>query len=148
MYERMLDTDRQPTLEEIHETIGSNGVKLLEELEGFLTNHYDLLSEVRFPFGNNYGWGMKYSHKSKHLCYIFFEKGAFTVTIQLGKKELPALQEKLPALSPKTNEIWENRYPCGDGGWIHYRVLIQLDLQDIKELITVKIKPMNSRNTM
>lgn len=141
MYERLLDKNREPTLKEIYETIGSEEVKLLEEFEGFLYNNYELLSELRFPFGNDYGWGIKYSHKSKHLCYVFPEKGAFTVTIQLGKNELPRLNEKLPVLLPKTNELWKNRYPCGDGGWIHYRVLKQAELNDVKELISIKKKP-------
>jgi len=72
---------------------------------------------------------------------VLFEKGAFTITIQLGKNQLPKLHEKLSAFSPKTNELWKNRYPCGEGGWIHYRVLDQEDLNEIKELIIIKRKP-------
>jgi Protein of unknown function (DUF3788) len=103
------------------------------------------LSELRFPFGNNYGWGTKYSHKYTQLCYVLFEKGAFTITIQLGKNQLPKLHEKLSAFSPKTNELWKNRYPCGEGGWIHYRVLDQEDLNEIKELIIIKRKPIKQK---
>jgi hypothetical protein len=56
MYERLLDKDRQPTIKEIYETLGDKGVELLEELEQFLHNNYDLVSELKFPFGNSYGW--------------------------------------------------------------------------------------------
>lgn len=145
MYERVLDNNRQPTKREIYETVGSDRVELLKELEQFLSDNYDLVSELRFLFGNNYGWGTKYSHKNKHLCYVFFEKGAFTITIQLGNNQLPKLYEKLSALSPKTNELWNNRYPCGEGGWIHYRVLDQEDLNEIKELIIIKRKPIKQK---
>ena len=141
MYERLLDKNTEPTLEDIHEALGNEAVKLLEQFEEFLRNNYDLSSEIRFPFGNEYGWGTKYSHKSKHLCYLFFEKGAFTVTIQLGKNELSKLHERLPFLSPKANELWTNRYPCGDGGWIHYRVLNQVELKDVEELICIRKRP-------
>lgn len=141
MYERLLDKNTQPTLGDIHEAIGNEGVKLLDELEKFLYSRYDISAEMRFPFGDGYGWGKKYSHKSKHLCYVFFEKGAFTVTIQLGKNELSKLNETLPHLSPEANELWRNRYPCGDGGWIHYRVLNQVELRDVEELICIKKRP-------
>lgn len=31
---------------------------------------------MRFPYGNSYGWGMKYFIKNKHVCDIFAEKDA------------------------------------------------------------------------
>ncbi len=141
MYERLLDKSKTPTMEEIYDTVGMSGVKLLKELEHFLFSNYDILSELKFPFGNNYGWGTKYSHKSKHICYVFYEKGSFTVSIQIGKNELHKLYEKLPTFLPKTKELWDNRYPCGEGGWIHYRIMNESELNDIKELITIKKKP-------
>lgn len=142
MYERLLDKSRKPELSEIYESMGDKGVALFEKLEDFLTGSYSLLSELRFPFGNNYGWGMKYSHNYKHLCYAFFENGAFTVMIQIGKNEISKLYEKLPQFSQKTNELWKKRYPCGNGGWLHYRILTESDLNDIIELIIIKKSPL------
>lgn len=141
MYERLLDKGRKPELSEIYESMGDKGVELFKKLEDFLTGSYSLLSELSFPFGNNYGWGMKYSHNNKHLCYVFFKNGAFTVMIQIGKNELSKLYEKLPQLSQKTNELWKKRYPCGNGGWLHYRILTESDLNDIIELIIIKKSP-------
>lgn len=107
----------------------------------YLADHYDFKKELRFPFGNNYGWGYKYSHKSSHLCYTFFESGAFTVTLQLGDSCVPAVERMLPVLSEKAKEIWKNRYSCGkQGGWIHYRVIHDNDLDDILKLILAKKK--------
>lgn len=78
------------------------------------------------------------------LCYVFFEKDAFTVTITIGKGDLPKLEKELPQMLPRTKEFWESRYPCGDGGWIHYQVLNDDELQDIKKLISIKKKPKTS----
>lgn len=141
MYERMLIKDVVPTINDIHETMGNESVLYFKELQEFLDSSYELNTELRFPFGKNYGWGYKYSHKNKHICYVFFEKDAFTVMIQIGKNELSKLYNKLGDLSPKTNEIWEHRYPCGEGGWLHYRVLNKEDLEDIKSLIIIKKNP-------
>lgn len=66
MFERMLNKNKEPSLTEIRETIGENGYMLLQLLDNTLAQRYDLSKELRFPFGNHYGWGYKYSHKSLH----------------------------------------------------------------------------------
>ncbi|MDH5440430.1 MAG: DUF3788 domain-containing protein [Candidatus Bathyarchaeota archaeon] len=141
MYERMLNKEAKPSLIDMYSVIGNDGTRLLKELDEFLRSSYDIVSEIKFPFGSNYGWGIKYSHKAKHLCYMFPENGAFTVTIQIGKKELPKLNKKMSSFCQKTKELWEHRYPCGEGGWLHYRVLNVHELEDIKELIRIKKNP-------
>lgn len=142
MFERLLDKDNEPAIEQVEEYLGSEGYKRLLRLEKLLQTHYHLSKELRFPFGNSYGWGYKYSHKSSHLCYAFFEKGAFTVTIQIGDKQVPLVENNLNELSPKARELWANRYPCGEnGGWVHYRVLDDEALADILRFICAKKKP-------
>lgn len=101
-----------------------------------------MVRELKYPFGSDYGWGYKYSHKQAHLCYAFFETGAVTVTLQLGDKAVPALEALLPGMLPKTRELWASRYPCGkSGGWVHYRVLDTSELDDVFELIKIKKRP-------
>ncbi len=132
MYERLLDKDNKPTIEQVEKYLGSGSCKRLLSLEEHLQTHYHLTKEIRFPFRNSYGWGNKYSHKSSHLCYVFFEKGVFTVTIQIGDKQVHLVENNLNDLSIKARELWANRYPCGEnGGWIHYRVMRDEDLSDI-----------------
>lgn len=143
MYERMLNKQACPSPEEISAAVGAQGRSRMEYLEQALQGRYDLRRELRFPFGNHYGWGYKYSHRSRHLCYCFFEQGAFTVTLQLGDREVPKVEEQLSGLTEKTREYWANRYPCGEqGGWIHYRVLSDEDCEDILALLAVKQKPL------
>jgi len=142
MYERLLDKSAPPDDGLIKEYLGAESYDFLLLFEKFLNDHYDLKKELKFPFGSSYGWGYKYSHKSSHLCYAFFESGAFTVTLQLGDSCVPAVREMLPALSEKANRLWQDRYPCGEqGGWIHYRVIERNDLGDVFELIKAKKKP-------
>lgn len=142
MYERLLDKNVEPDADSIEQFIGAESVARLKSLESYLTENYRLFRELRFPFGVSYGWGFKYSHGTKHLCYVFFERGAFTVTIQIGDREVPALEAALPTLFPKSRELWANRYPCGEsGGWVHYRVLADSDLKDVMALIKIRMKP-------
>lgn len=144
MYERMLNKEIVPTTNDIYKTMGKEATVIFEELNDFMISSYDLSFELKFPFGNKYGWGYKISHKSKHLCYVFFEESAFTVMIQIGKNELKRLYDKFDDLSSKAKEMWEKRYPCGEGGWLHYRVLCNNDLNDIKTLISIKKSPIKS----
>ena len=142
MYERLLDRNSEPAAEQVKEYLGRESYKRLSALEEYLQAHYRLSKEMRFPFGNNYGWGYKYSHKAAHLCYAFFEEDAFTVTLQIGDKQAHLVEDMMNTLSPKAQELWANRYPCGDhGGWVHYRVLSNEDLSDVYKLIGAKKKP-------
>lgn len=143
MYERLLDKENEPTLAQIEACLGTESYRRLRELEEQLQARYHLGREIRFPFGKAYGWGYKYSHRSVHLCYAFFEKGAFTVTVQIGDKQVPLLEACLDDLSPKVRALWENRYPCGErGGWVHYRVMCDEDVEAVCRLIYAKKKPM------
>lgn len=142
MYERLLDKAVTPSEELIREYLGREAYSNLQCFERFLEENYVLKRELKFPFGNKYGWGYKYSHKTNHLCHAFIEAGAFTVTLQLGDSCVSEVEKRLPELSENASELWENRYPCGEqGGWIHYRVLLNEELKDLFELIKVKKKP-------
>jgi hypothetical protein len=146
MYERLLDKSAPPDDNFVKEYLGTESYGFLLQLEKHLNDYYDLKKDLKFPFGSRYGWGYKYSHKSSHLCYVFFEAGAFTVTLQLGDSCVSAVQKMLPTLSKKANRLWQNRYPCGkQGGWIHYRVTDRNDLGDIFELIKAKKKPVRKQ---
>lgn len=142
MYERLLDKNVIPDDSTIREHLGEDSYKRLATMESRLHKAYQLSKELKFPFGNSYGWGYKFSHKSSHLCYAFFEESAFTVMLQVGDKQVSILESQLPSLLHKTQDLWENRYPCGErGGWVHYRVLSDDELTDVIELLAIRKRP-------
>ena len=140
MYERLLNKEVEPTINEINSYIGSKSVALLEKLDKSLNSRYDIVRDLKFPYGNSYGWGFKYSHKKKHLCYIFFEQDVVTAMIQIGNSEVAKLNEQFSEFLPRTKKLWEKRYPCGDGGFIHYRIFNEEELDDVLKLISLKKK--------
>lgn len=143
MYERMTNKAVQPEIHEIQQYIGEKSWAFMQKFEDLLKTKYDINRELRYPFGKSYGWGYKYAHKTKHLCYLFFEKNALTATLQIGDKEVEELNKILPTLSETTISLWENRYPCGkNGGWIHLRIFTENDLDDLIKLIEVRKKPL------
>lgn len=134
MYERMLNKQETPTIEEMTNLCGENSERftLLNE---WLSSSFNTEQKVVFPYGNNYGWGIAHKKKNKLMCNIFAENNSFTVMMRLSNKQYDTVYDKLRKY---TQEYIDNKYPCGDGGWIHYRVTCNEHFNDIKTLLAVK----------
>jgi len=140
MYERMLNKEIVPTEDNIKEFIGENAVKNMDLLKYSLEKVMKISTELRFPYGNKYGWGYKFSDdKNKHLLDLFFEKGSINIMLRTVIKTKIEI-EKYNKLSEEGKQYWENKYPCGNGGWIHYRVKNKKHLKDIGIFLSIKTK--------
>ena len=135
MYDRMLDKTRIPTKDELIEYCG-NMSGLFSSINDWLNVKFETESKIVFPYGNNYGWGISHKKKKKLICNIFAEKDAFTIMLRLSDKQFQSVFKKL---RKDTQDLIDNKYPCGDGGWIHYRAISSDDLKDIKTLLAVKL---------
>jgi len=132
VYKRMLDKQNIPSEAEIKEYIGKKAVENIETIKNGLEKIFEIKTELKFPFGNNYGWGYKVGTKSKHLFYLFFEKGSINIMLQIGGITTGKEMEKYNNLSEEGKKYWENKHPCGkNGGWIHYRVINKKQLKDM-----------------
>ena len=112
MYERMLNKQLIPTEDEINNYIGKKSVENIELIKKSLGKKFDISMNLKFPFGNDYGWGYKVSNKSKHLFYIFFEKECITITLQISKIKTEKETENYNNLSKEGKNYWKNRYPA------------------------------------
>ncbi len=134
MYERMLNKQATPTIEEMAEFCGENSEEF-SLLNEWLKSAFNTEQKIVFPYGNKYGWGVAHKNKNKLICNVFAEENAFTVMMRLSDKQYKAVYHQLQKY---TQECIDNRYPCGDGGWIHYRVTCNEHFDDIKTLLSVK----------
>lgn len=134
MYERMLNKQVVPTIEEMTSYCGVNA-ELFTMLNQWLSNQYCTLQETVFPYGNHYGWGIAHRSKKKLLCNIFPEDNAFTVMVRLSDRQFASVYGNMQKY---TQEYMDHKYPCGDGGWIHYRVKCKEHLEDIMKLLIVE----------
>lgn len=132
----------QPTEEFVRLFMGDAAWQRLMRFEEILRERYDLNREMKFPFGNKYGWGFRYSHKKSLLLYVFFEEGGFCCTISINDAGAQEVEAMLGDLLPEIQDIWINRYPCGaNGGWLNRSVAGDDELSDLVRLIGVKVKP-------
>lgn len=134
VYERMLNKQLQPTMEGLAQYCGGAGGMFLR-LSAFLTENCGTDQEIRFPYGKQYGWCVTHRKKKKLVCDIFAEDGAFTVMMRLSNQQLDGLYEQLSAYG---RERIDNKYPCGEGGWLRYRVLTENHLEEAQRLLTEK----------
>ncbi|MFQ8731366.1 MAG: DUF3788 family protein [Enterocloster bolteae] len=75
--------------------------------EEMLRERYDVSREIRFPFGNEYGWSFRYSHKSR-CCCMFFEEGGFCCTISINDKGAQEVDSIFGELLPEIQASWLN----------------------------------------
>lgn len=134
MYERMLNKQAKPTIEEMTDFCGENSERF-SLLNEWLVTVFNTEREIVFPYGNKYGWGVAHKKKTKLICNIFAEDNAFTVMIRLSDRQYKSVYNQLHKY---TRECIDNRYPCGNGGWIHYRITCNEHFDDIKTLLSVK----------
>lgn len=139
MYERMLNKKEVPTMTDLTAYCGA-AAEWFTLLNGWLTETYKTEQKIVFPYGNNYGWGV--AHRKKQLiCNIFAEENGFTVMVRLSDRQYQSVYGQL---SEYAQAYIDNRYPCGDGGWIHYRVTCRDQLGDIQRLLEVKLNGSSS----
>ena len=134
MYERMLNKQVVPTIEEMTSYCGVNA-ELFTMLNQWLSNQYCTLQETVFPYGKHYGWGIAHRSKKKLLCNIFPEDNAFTVMVRCSDRQFASVYGNMQKY---TQEYMDHKSPCGDGGWIHYGVKCKEHLEDIMKLLIVK----------
>lgn len=134
MYERLLDKTLNPDENALAAYCGDNADSF-NELNAYLSNELGLTREIRFPYGSKYGWCVSHRKGKKLICDVFVESGAFTVMARLSAKHIEALY---PNVSEYTRGRIDDKYPCGDGGWVNYRVTGDEYMDDVKRLLAVK----------
>jgi hypothetical protein len=130
----MLDKQMVPLFDEMISYCGEAG-KLWTGLDSYLKDKFEMKGCIRFPYGNKYGWSVKYSLKSKHICDVFAEKGAFMVLIRISDDGIQPIYDEL---SEYAKVVWDNKYPCGSGGWLNYRITDNEQLRDLMKIIEIK----------
>ena len=136
MHERMLNKQQTPTFEDMLNYSGESAV-LWRALDAYMKEELGAAALIRFPYGKDYGWAVKYSRGTKHICDVFAEQGAFAVFGSVPAKAFEPIYEQLGA---DAKRAWDEKYPCGSGGWIAFRVTTEEHLRDAKIICRAKAK--------
>ena len=134
MYERMLNKQEEPTIAQMT-AYCKDCAELFTRLNEWLSDTFGTAQSVTFPYGNQYGWGIAHRKDKKLICHVFAEENAFTVMMRLSNEQFDSVYRQLRR---ETKEQIDHKYPCGNGGWLHYRVTCREQFDDIQTLLTVK----------
>lgn len=132
----MLDKQNRPTFDDMAAYCGK-GRELFIRINKWLSNVCNTTQEISFPYGNNYGWAVAHRKKKKLICNVFPENGAFTIMIRLSNQQFLLVYDRM---EKETQECIDNKYPCSDGGWLHYRVTGEAPYCDIQKMLEVKCR--------
>ena len=132
-----VDKEHKPTAAEIAVALGSKR-PLWENLNGFIADSYRLKSDFAF-YGKNYGWALRYRKAGKTLLSLYPGQDSFTAQIIIGQGQ--AEKAFGICLSKRVNKIIEDAHPYPEGRWLFIKVESERDLNDVKQLLTVKSQP-------
>lgn len=134
MYERLLDKNVKPTMEEFVAHIGI-GKELFENIDAFLINELNLEKEIKFD-AHSRCWKINFRVKRKYICDIIAEKDAFTIVTRLSEENIEKVYDDI---SLYANKCIDNS-PFRHRGWIEYRVLCFEHLEDAKTILKNRAK--------
>ena len=131
----MLDKSNKPALKDMQDFCGE-AAAILDEINTWVALTFQTDIQTKFPYGNKYGWCQAHYVKAKLICNVFAEAGAVCVMFRLTDKQFAAVREQV---GENTRLAIDQRSPCGDGGWLHYRVTETYQLQDLKYMLSQKL---------
>ncbi len=134
MYGRMLNKREVPSIEDMAEYCGDTSDFFLSANQ-WLSETFGTEQKIVFPYGNKYGWAVAHRKNNKLICNIFAEDNAFTVMLRYTAKQFESLDKHVGSYA---QDCIDNNYPCGEGGWINYRVLDVNGFDELRKLLTVK----------
>ena len=132
MYERLLNKNEIPTIEEFLAFIG-RGKELFDSIDAFLLNEINSVKMIKFD-AHSRCWKISYYIKRKYICDIIAEKDAFTIVTRLSEESIRNVYD---GLLPYAKECIDNS-PYRRRGWIEYRVLSDSHLEDIKTMLQIR----------
>lgn len=136
MYARMLNKQAVPAIAEMT-VYCKDCAELFTLLNEWLSGVFGTSQAVTFPYGNQYGWGIAHRIGKKLICHVFPEDNAFTVMMRMSNEQFESVYSRV---QKDTQDQIDHKYPCGSGGWIHFRVTCREQFEDIQTLLTVKCK--------
>lgn len=132
MHERLLNKNEMPTIEEFLAFIGERK-KLFDSIDAFLINEINSVKVIKFD-AHSRCWKISYYIKRKYICDIITEKDAFTIVTRLSEVSIRNVYD---GLLPYAKKCIDNS-PYRRRGWIEYRVLSDLHLEDIKTMLQIR----------
>ncbi len=135
------DKQHQPTMDEIFAVLG-DARPMWDQLVEYVSASYRARTDFGF-YGKNYGWAQRLRKSGKAVLSLYPRQGGFTAQIVLLE---PGVQEALrSSVGPNARHAIASANPYPEGRWLFVDVESDLDVADVKTLLSLKMRPATSQ---
>ncbi len=82
----------------------------------------------------------RFYNNGKYIAYCNVHEGCFDVMMRYTAADILKISEIVGGMSDYAKEVWEDRYPCSTGAWIHYYVSDEDTNNEAVKLIDIKLE--------
>ena len=138
-WSQYFNADKEPTMDEMMHFINN---PLWEELHRFIENAYHIKPVMSYSrCSGQQGWNLKYRKSGKSLCVLYPMDGYFIALVVIGNKELTETEAYLPQASTDIQTLFARTRFAAGGRWLMIPVTSERILEDVKNLVQIRIKP-------
>lgn len=110
-----------------------------EQIEGYILNrHPD--NTVILKGAKIETTSFRFYHNGKYIAYCNVHDGCFDVMMRYTAPDILKISMLIGGMSDYAKEVWEDRYPCSTGAWIHYYVSNEDTYNEAIKLIDIKLE--------
>ena len=144
-WEEIFPSNREPSMEEISEYIGGEAMLLWQSLIEYMEAAYKIKPKLTYSVcAGKPGWNIKFQKSGQSFGTLYPEENSFSVLIVISYKLEPMMEAIIPKLSAKIADLYKD---AGDfmkvGKWMMFQIKDLADLEDYKNLVSVKLQPKN-----
>jgi len=130
-----VDKAYRPSDEEICATIGLRS-PLWNEMLAYIKASYPVEQDLKYLYGRNYGWAMRFRIGKQVLTSLYPTQGGFTVQVNLSPDAVEAADGY--GLHRNAEAAIKRAYPYPEGRWVFIPVESAQDSQDIQHLLALR----------
>lgn len=129
----------KPALDKISEYVNN---ELWQYLNYFLQSAYHIQPKLVYSqCSMQRGWNLKYQKSGKSLCTLYPMENYFIALIVIGNKEMDEAELLMPLCSIYTQELYKKTASSTGGRWLMVNVTDRPILDDVINLIQIRVRP-------
>jgi hypothetical protein len=140
---KSLNADHIPSAEDIREYLGE-AKSIWDELTAYIEEAYQVKPQIAYSkCSAQPGWNVKYKKSSKSLCTLYPMAGYFIALVVVGPKEEEEVKIGMDAelFTTYVKELYDKTAYSAMGRWLMIEVKDKDVLNDIKHLLTIRVRP-------
>jgi hypothetical protein len=136
------DKKHQPGGSEISEALGTRQA-FWDELVRHLREHYQPDEDLKFLYGKNYGWALRFRVRGQVLVSLYPTLGGFTVQVNLSEAGVEKARQL--AQGGGLPQAIQAATPYPEGRWLFVRIETGGDLRDVYSLFALRAEEIHLR---